>query len=246
MPLQESSARLRGGTLSPRSGGASFHPSPFWPSVSFDQSFLHPDAEKYAVGLTPLPFPAVMERMEREIQREDQPAVGRLTGSVLRMLVAANRAQRVLEVGCNVGYSALWLAGGLPPGGALETIEVKPDLARRAEANFREAGVGDRVRVHVGTALDVLPRLDGPFDVVFLDAVKSEYEAYLDLALPRMRPGGVVAADNMFWLGRAWGKARDEDTLGVRRYARRVMEDPRFASALVPVEDGLMVSVLRA
>ena len=214
--------------------------------VSFDQSFLHPDAEKYVHSLTPLPFPAVMERMEREIQREDQPAVGRLTGSVLRALVAANRAERVLEVGCNVGYSALWLAAGLPAHGTLDSIEVKPDLARRAERNFADAGLAGRARVHVGKALDVLPGLDGPFDVVFLDAVKSEYGAYLDLALPRLRPGGVVAADNAFWLGRAWGRSRDEDAVGIRAYTKRVVEDPRLVTTLVPVEDGLAVSVLRA
>lgn len=213
--------------------------------MSFDQSFLHPDAEKYVQGLTRVPFP-VMERMERDIQREDQPAVGRLTGSVLQALVAANRAERVLEVGCNVGYSALWLAGGLPPHGTLDSIEVKPDLARRAEQNFAEAGLGGRARVHVGQALDVLPRLEGPFDFVFLDAVKAEYERYLDLVLPRMRPGGVVAADNVFWLGRAWGKSRDEDSVGIRAFTRRVFEDPRFVTTLVPVEDGLSVSVLRA
>lgn len=213
--------------------------------MSFDQSFLHPDAEKYAQGLTRVPFP-VMERMEREIQKEDQPAVGRLTGSVLRMLVAANKAERVLEVGGNVGYSALWLAGGLGARGTLETIELKPDLARRAEQNFLEAGLEGRARVHVGAALDVLPRLEGPFDVVFLDAVKSEYERYLDLVLPKMRPGGVVAADNVFWLGRAWGKAKDEDSVGIRAFTKRVFEDPRLATTLVPVEDGLSVSVLRA
>ena len=213
--------------------------------MSFDQSFLHPDAEKYALSLTPLPYPEVMERLEREIQREDQPAVGRLTGSALRMLVAATRAERVLEVGGNVGYSALWLSSGLGPSGTLETIEVKPELARRAEANFQEAGLGGRARVHVGLALDVLPRLEGPFDVVFLDAVKAEYERYLDLALPKLRPGAVVAADNAFWVGRAWGKARDEDSVGIRAYAKRVAEDPRLASTLLPVEDGLMVSALR-
>ena len=213
--------------------------------MSFDQSFLHPAAEQYVHGLTPLPFPAVMERLEQEIRRQDQPAVGRLTGSVLRVLVAASRAERVLEVGTNVGYSGLWLAGGLGPAGTLDTIEIKPDIARRAEAAFAEAGLGPRARVHVGAALDVLPRLEGPFDVVFLDAVKSEYVRYLDLVLPMLRPGGVVAADNAFWLGRAWGKSRDEDSVGIRAYAQRVFEDPRLASSLVPVEDGLAVSVLR-
>src|SRR5439155_24394210 len=101
-----------------------------------------------------------------------------------------------------------------------------------------------KVQVHEGAALDVLPRLKGPYDLAFLDAVKAEYPRYLDHALPTVRVGGIVAADNLFWQGRVWdAKADDADTRGVREYTRRVLEDERLASALVPSEDGLGVSV---
>src|SRR5439155_7467027 len=103
--------------------------------------------------------------------------------SVLRALVASAGGGRVLEVGTNFGYSALWMAAGLRADGHLDTIEIDAGTAKRARENFREAGVGARISVHEGAALDVLPTLKGPYDLVFLDAVKSEYPRYLDHAL---------------------------------------------------------------
>lgn len=215
--------------------------------MSFDQSFLAPEASRYLEGLLDVPY-RVMALIEEEARKENQPAVGRQAGSLLRGLVLAHRSARVLEVGCNLGYSALWMAAGLPPGGRLETIEINDDLASRAESHFRDAGVGDRARVLRGAALDVLPRLEArAYDLVFLDAVKAEYPQYLDHALRLLRPGGLVVADNMFWLGRAWDpEARHEDDAGVREYTRRIFADARLTSTIVPVEDGLAVSVLRA
>jgi predicted O-methyltransferase YrrM len=214
--------------------------------MSHDQSFLDPKAHAYVEGLFRPPY-AVMERMEREIAMEGQPAVGRSTGAVLRALALASGGSRILEVGTNVGYSALWLASELRPHGHLDTIEIDPGIARRARANFDEAKVGGRITVHEGAALDVLPRLQGPYDMVFLDAVKAEYPRYLDHALRALRPGGILAADNAFWLGRAWGKPAqdDADTRGVQELTRRVTGDPRLAAAMVPSEDGLLVAVLR-
>lgn len=215
--------------------------------MSFDQSFLDEAARAYLARTLRLPEPrAVFERIEKEAEKEGQPAVGRTTGSLLRALVATHRSQRVLEVGCNLGYSALWMATALPEGGTLETIEIDPELAKRADQHFVDAGLARRVKVHEGAALDVLPTLaEASYDLVFLDAVKAEYPRYLDEALRLLRPGGLVVADNMFWLGRAWDEGdTDADTTGVREYTRRVFEDPRFVSTIVPAEDGLAVSVL--
>lgn len=212
--------------------------------MSFDESLLPPDAHAYLARTLTAPFP-VMERVEREVEAEGQPAVGRQAGGLLRALALSLRARRVLEVGTNLGYSGLWLCAGLAPDGRFEGIELDPAYAARARASLREA-VGERATVHEGAALDVLPRLpERAYDLVFLDAVKAEYPRYLDHALRLLRPGGVVAADNMFWSGRAWdGAAQDDDTRGVREYTRRVFADPRLASTIVPVEDGVAVSVL--
>lgn len=214
--------------------------------MSFDQSFLPREAAQYLQPLLTPPYPVLL-RIEREAEAERQPAVGRQTGGLLRALVRARGATRVLEVGTNLGYSALWLAAGLAPGGEIEGIEIDHALAERARANLREADPKLRATVHEGAALDVLPRLPAAsYDLVFLDAVKAEYPQYLDHALRLLRPGGIVAADNLLWSGRVWDdNVQDDDTRGVREYTRRAFSDPRLTSTLVPVEDGLGVSVLR-
>ncbi|HET6403956.1 MAG TPA: O-methyltransferase [Candidatus Thermoplasmatota archaeon] len=212
--------------------------------MSFDESMLPPDAAAYLHRQLAPPFPA-LERLEREVEAEGQPAVGRQTGSLLRALALSCKAQRVLEVGTNLGYSGLWLCAGLGPQGRFEGIEIDPSLAQRAGANLHEA-VGARAQVHQGAALDVLARLPaGQYDLVFLDAVKAEYPRYLDHALRLLRVGGILAADNMFWSGAVWDDAKqDADTRGVREYTRRVLAEPRLATTIVPVEDGLAVSVV--
>lgn len=214
--------------------------------MSFDTSFLPPDAAAYLAAILPAPFPN-MARVEKDIQAERRPAVGRQTGSALRALALTCGAKRILEVGTNVGYSGLWLCAGLAPGGRFEGIEIDDDLADRANANLREAlGTRAEIVIHRGAALDVLPRLEaGKYDLIFLDAVKSEYPYYLDHALRLLRPGGVLAADNIFWRGAVWTKsATDDDTVGVREYTRRIFADKRLTSTILPVEDGLSVSVL--
>lgn len=213
--------------------------------MSFDESMLPPEASAYIQRHVAAPFP-VVERLEREIRAEGQPAVGRQTGSTLRALALAHRATRVLEIGTNVGYSGLWLAAGLGPHGTFEGIEIDPALAQRAGANLHEA-IGKRASVHQGAALDILPRLaSGAYDLIFLDAVKSEYPKYLDHALRLAKPGAIIAADNMFWSGAAWDEAKqDPDTRGVREYTRRIFAERRLTSTIVPVEDGLAVSIVK-
>lgn len=219
--------------------------------MSFDESLLPKEANDYLERTIRPPF-AVLERMEKEIRAEGQPAVGRQTGALLRGLALARGTARVLEVGTNVGYSALWLCAGLAPRGRFEGIEIDPGIAARAKANLREAASEGRAidaHVHVGAALDVLPTLpERSYDLVFLDAVKAEYPQYLDHALRLAKPGAVVAADNMFWRGAVWEPASrghvDADTSGIREYTRRIFSDARLVSTLVPVEDGLGLSIV--
>lgn len=213
--------------------------------MSFDTSFLDPAADAHLASLLETPGD-VLARIEREAQDEGQPAVGRAVGAFLRTLVAMTGGGRVLEVGTNIGHSGLWMAHGLAPEGRLDTIELDPELARRARVHFKEAGFHERIRVLEGAALDVLPTLqDGAYDLVFLDAVKSEYPAYLEHAARLLRPGGVVAADNVFWQGQVWDDAvHDEQTEGVRAFTRRIFQGPRWTSSIVPLEDGVSVSVL--
>lgn len=210
-----------------------------------DGDFLAPEASRYLQSLRPALSP-VMLRVQEEAHHEGQPAVNPDSGAVLRTLVAASGGRRVLEVGTNLGYGALWMAAALAPEGVLESIEIDPGMARRAEANLREAGYGERARIHVGAALDVLPRLPhGAYDLVFLDCVKSEYPAYLEHARRLLRVGGILGADNVLWHGNVWNpRARDADTQGIQAYSTAVRSDARLVTAFLPVGDGLAVSVL--
>lgn len=212
--------------------------------MSFDQEFLPREAHDHLARTITLPSP-VLERLEREARDERQPAVGRQTGSLLRTLALSLNSTRIAEVGTNIGYSGVWLCAGLREGGRLDTIESDAEIAARGQRNLDEAAPG-RAKVHVGAALDVLPRLAaGTYDLLFLDAAKAEYPLYLEHAARLLRPGGIVAADNLLWSGRVWDEsAQDADTRGIREYTRRIFSDARFASTLVPVEDGLGVSVL--
>jgi predicted O-methyltransferase YrrM len=167
-------------------------------------------------------------------------------GKLLQLLTAAVGARRVLEVGTLFGYSGIWLARALPPGGHLDTIELNSVHAEAARSWFERAGVSDRVTVHEGRALEVLPTLEGPYDVAFFDAVKAEYPAYLELALPRVRRGGLILCDNTLWRGRVADRSLDDpDVQGVRELNSRLSADPGLLSSLIPVGDGLAVALVR-
>jgi predicted O-methyltransferase YrrM len=210
-----------------------------------DDDFLPREVHGYLASLRPALSP-VMLRVQEEAEREGQPAVNPDAGNLLRVLTAASGGRRVLEVGTNLGYGALWMAAGLAPGGRIDTIELDPEMVRRARRNFAEAGFGERITVHEGAALSVLPRLpSGAYDLAFLDCVKSEYPAYLEHARRLVRPGGLVVADNLLWHGNAWrADVRDPDTEGIRAYTTAIRSDARLLSSVVPVGDGLGVSVL--
>jgi predicted O-methyltransferase YrrM len=198
-----------------------------------------------------VPETPVMQRVRRECERRGLPNVSPESGPVLALLArlggGGDGAARALEIGCLLGYSGLWILSGLRPDGRLETIEAEEEFAKAAEGTFREAGFADRVAVHRGLALDVLPRLpDAAYDLVFIDADKREYVDYLGHALRVLRPGGVAVADNVLWSGRVLDESvQDADTQGLRRYVEAATTAPNLDTVLLPVGDGLSVSVLR-
>ncbi len=168
------------------------------------------------------------------------------TGRLLATVIAATGAARVLEVGTLFGYSGVWLARALPAHGHLDTLELSDVHADAAEEWFARAGVGDRVTVHRGAALDTLERLQGPYDVVFIDAAKTEYAQYAEHAARLLRPGGLLLADNAIWSGRVADPAvTDDDTEGIRRFHERITGGSGWASTVLPVGDGVSVSVKR-
>lgn len=188
----------------------------------------------------------------RAQQAAGMPAieVAPVAGKLLHLLARIAGARRVLEIGTLGGYSTIWLARALPPGGEVITLEAEPAHAEVARANLARAGVADRVDVRVGRALDLLPEVAGPFDLVFIDADKESNTRYLDWAARLGRPGTVVVVDN---IGRDGEITRDDSgdpkVRGTRDGLRMLGEDPRFdATALQTVGvkgwDGVALAVL--
>ena len=190
------------------------------------------------------PQSELLYRLERETHLKTmapQMMAGPYQGQLLRFISWMVRPRRALEVGTFTGYGALCLAEGLAEGGVLHTVEVNPEVVWLAEKYFAEAGMTDRIRLHVGDAFEVVPALEGPFDLVLLDAGKRQYEAMYELVLPRVRPGGFVLADNVLWSGKVVSGHDDADTRALEAFNRKVAADPRVECLMLPVRDGLTI-----
>lgn len=165
-------------------------------------------------------------------------------GQLLRLLVAVSGARQVLEVGTFTGFSALAMAEALPPGGHIDTLEVDPDHAAKATEHIEAAGAADRIRVHLGIALDTIEQLTGPYDLAFIDADKSAYPEYFERVLPLMRLGGLMVADNVLRGGRVLEtESRDPSVTGMRAFNDTAASDPRVETVMLTVRDG--VSLIR-
>lgn len=174
--------------------------------------------------------------------------IGTGGGSTLRLLAAAVGARHVVEIGAGGGSSGLWLLGGMPADGVLTTIEIEPEHARAARQAYTAAGVpAQRTRVITGAAMDVLPRMnDSSYDLVHVDADKAGYPDYVEHAIRLLRPGGLLAMDNMLWHDRVADPAsRDETTVLLRDLGKQIRDDERLITALLPVGDGLLTAVKR-
>jgi caffeoyl-CoA O-methyltransferase len=162
---------------------------------------------------------------------------------LLEGLIVASGAMRVLEIGTFTGFGALAMAAALPPGGTVITLEVDTDIAAQARRHIDASPVGERVDLRVGDALEALAQLEGPFDLVYIDAWKSDYPAYYDLVMPKLAARGVIVADNLFRGGAALDPTdTDQSTVGIREFAERVQADPRVHNVLLSVGDGLMLA----
>ena len=172
-------------------------------------------------------------------------AVGSGAGAALRLIASLLEARAVVEIGTGTGVSGLWLLRGMRPDGILTTVDSEGEHQRLAKQTFTEAGIpSQRVRLIPGPALDVVPRLtDGHYDLVFCDADKQEYPAYLDEALRLLRPGGVVAFDNALWHDRVADPAqRDQEPVAIRELGNTMRDHESLVPVLLPVGDGLLVA----
>lgn len=175
------------------------------------------------------------------------PSADREVARFIEITARAIKAQRALEVGMAIGYTTIHLARAVGENGLVVTIDPSDEMIRAAEGYLSRAGLRKRVRIERGKALEVMPTLSDIFDLVFIDAVKEEYAGYLNLALPRLRSGGVVIVDNLLWGGQVAGEIRSPDqessTEALRGFNRYFVNHPQLLAEVLSVGDGLGYAV---
>jgi len=191
--------------------------------------------------------PELLQKLSRETwQKVLAPRMlsGHLQGRILSMISKLIQPKNILEIGTYTGYSALCLAEGMTKDGELHTIDVNEELYDFQRKYFDASEYGAQIIQHLGLAVDIVPTLDKTFDLVFIDADKSNYLNYLDLVLPKLRKGAVILSDNVLWSGKVVAEVaeNDLDTKVLLEYNKRLNEDPRLETVLLPVRDGLSIS----
>lgn len=192
------------------------------------------------------PQDEILSRLERETALNvinPRMLSGHLQGQILTMLARMISPRTILEIGTFTGYSAICLARGLQPGGMLVTIEINDELEGIARKYFNLAGLGQVIEQRIGPALEVLPELTGPFDMVFIDGDKREYGDYYELTVPLVNPGGWILADNTLWDGKVVSNPSEADaqTRGIMDFNARVAADQRVEKVILPLRDGLTI-----
>ena len=201
-----------------------------------------PEIEAYAEQHTTPPSRALraLEQETRATFEAHGMMVGTIEGRFLEMLVHATQARRVLEIGTFTGYSSIAMAAALPPGGRIVTCDVSEEHTAVARRHIDASGNAGRIAVELGPALATIDRLEGPFDLVFIDADKESYLAYFEATLPKLAPHGLIVADNTLWHGNVLdAAAADADTAAIRRFNAAVATDPRVTAVLLPIRDGV-------
>lgn len=186
----------------------------------------------------------ILQELERQTYLRalaPQMISGYYQGRLLSMISQMVRPKRILEIGTFTGYSALCLAEGLTEDGLLYTIEINPEYEKMAMDYISKSGYQAKIRLHVGDALEIIPRLEDKFDLVFIDAAKISYPFYFELIMDKIESGGFILADNLLWSGKVLRPETDADTVTLRNFARSIQEDPRLQNILIPIRDGLML-----
>jgi len=211
-----------------------------------DTGIIHPDLTRY-VKEHSSPEPELLQQLFRETYlkvHHPRRTSDHLTGLWLSMICRMIRPRRVLEIGTFTGYAALAMASALPAGGELHTIEINDELEGMILDWIQKSGWSNRIHLHIGDALKIIPELDMQFELVFIDAQKDQYTNYYEAILPKMVPGGFLIADNALWSGKVLeGDIPDNDhfTRGVMQFNDHVQADPRVENLLLPLFDGIML-----
>lgn len=166
---------------------------------------------------------------------------GHLQGRVLKMFCRMMRPRRVLEIGTYTGYATLCMAEGLEDGALIHTVEINDEMEDFIMKYLSRSPHKDKIRLHIGDVMDILPELDETFDLVFIDADKRLYSDYYDLVFPKVRKGGLILADNTLWDGKVLAEPHpsDKQTAGILRFNDKIKDDARVEKVILPLRDGL-------
>ena len=187
---------------------------------------------------------ALLKKINRETHLQvlrSRMLSGQLQGRMLSMISCMIRPRLILEIGTYTGYSALCLAEGLAENGKLITIDIDEELQDRVNGYFVEANLQDRIDYRIGDARMVIPKLEGKFDLVFIDADKENYSHYFDLVIDRVNLNGFILADNVLWSGKVLDAKPDKDTKAILDFNEKVQRDSRVQNVLLPIRDGMML-----
>jgi caffeoyl-CoA O-methyltransferase len=209
-----------------------------------DRHITHPDVEEYARRHTSPEPPLLTEvaRNTREFSRMHGMLTGQLEGRFLKMLVAISGARHILEIGTFTGYSALSMAEALPDDGRVTTLELDERHAELARRHIAASDHGHKIEVLVGPAIETLENVEGPIDMVFIDADKPSYPDYYEAVLPLLSERGFICVDNVLWSGEVLDDGNDDEwTVALRRFNELVINDPRVECVMVPIRDGLTI-----
>ncbi|MDF2157561.1 O-methyltransferase [Algoriphagus sp. CAU 1675] len=187
----------------------------------------------------------------KKITRETQMKVlmprmlsGHLQGKLLELFVKMKQPKTILEIGTYTGYSAICMARGLNKDGKLITLDINDELETMVRGFFEESGLSSQIDYRLGNAMEIIPNLPGPFDLVFIDADKKNNANYFQLVLEKLSPGGIILVDNVLWSGKVvqdTGKKTDKDTQAILDFNQLIQEDPRVENCLLPIRDGIMM-----
>lgn len=208
--------------------------------MDFNSQDLNPYLEFLAE-----PESALLKKINRETHLKvlmPRMLSGHYQGRVLSLLSKLSRPKCILEIGTFTGYATLCLAEGLAEGGVLHTIDINEELEDRVKGYFNESPFRDKIRYHIGHALDIIPELKLEPELVFIDADKKNNAVYYDLVFEHIKPGGLILIDNVLWSGKVLEEDKmDKDTVLIRELNQKIKDDPRVEQVLLPIRDGLWI-----
>ena len=189
--------------------------------------------------------PEILEELDRKTHlRFVRPNMisGNWQGTFLRMISKMINPKTILEIGTFSGYATICLAEGLQEGGVIHTIEKEEEYEDFLNESFEKYNK-NKIKLHIGKAMDILPTIEEEFDLIFIDADKASYDAYYNICIEKLRKGGIIIADNILWYGKVGlsPMPQDKETLAINQFNNLITQDPRVENVIIPIRDGLMM-----